>query len=216
MTTPAGFKDAYRTMVESGWTALSVDPQWGGQGLPLVLNLRLTRWRPRPTWPSPMYPGLTHGAFSASRRRGTRRRKRSICPGSRRRMAGAMCLTEPQCGTDLGLIRTKATKADDGTWRITGEKIWISGGEHDLAPNIVHLVLARTEGAPAGTRGLSLFICPKFIPDETGAPGERNGFKCAGLEERWASTATPPASWPMRARPAGCSARRPTAFARCS
>ncbi len=185
VTTPAGFRQAYRTMVDSGWSALSVEPQWGGQGLPLVLNLAFNEMASSANMAFAMYPGLTHGAFSTIRQFGDDAQKAlylaRLAVGE---WSGAMNLTEPQCGTDLGLIRTKAVKADDGSWRITGEKIWISGGEQDLTPNTVHLVLARTEGAPAGTRGLSLFITPKFLPDASGAPGQRNAFKCAGLEEK--------------------------------
>jgi hypothetical protein len=183
--TPAGFTEAYRTMVEAGWSALAVDPQWGGQGLPGVLNLAFNEMASSANMAFAMYPGLTHGAFSAILEAGDEAQKAlylaRLATGE---WAGAMNLTEPQCGTDLGLIHTKAVKAEDGTWKITGEKIWISGGEQDFTPNIVHLVLARTEGAPAGTRGLSLFITPKFIPGQDGAPGERNGFKCVGLEEK--------------------------------
>ncbi len=185
VTTPAGFKDAYKAMVDSGWSALSVDPKWGGQGLPMVLNVAFNEMASSANMAFAMYPGLTHGAFSAISFAGDDAQKalylEKMATGH---WAGAMNLTEPQCGTDLGLIRTKAVKADDGSYRITGEKIWISGGDQDLSENVVHLVLARTEGAPAGTRGLSLFIAPKFIPDASGAPGEANSFKCAGLEEK--------------------------------
>ena len=183
--TPTGFADAYRTMVESGWSALAVDPQWGGQGLPGVLSLAFNEMASSANMAFAMYPGLTHGAFSAIEHAGDEAQKAlylaKLATGE---WAGAMNLTEPQCGTDLGLIRSKAVKDADGTWKITGEKIWISGGEQDFTPNNVHLVLARTEGAPAGTRGLSLFICPKFIPKADGTPGERNAFKCVGLEEK--------------------------------
>ena len=183
--TPTGFKDAYDTMVQSGWSALSVEPEWGGQGLPLVLNIAFNEMASSANMAFAMYPGLTHGAFSAIREAGDDQQKQlylaKLATGE---WAGAMNLTEPQCGTDLGLIRTKAVKAGDGTWKITGEKIWISGGEQDLTPNTIQLVLARTEGAPAGTRGLSLFIVPKFIPKDDGAPGERNAYRCAGLEEK--------------------------------
>ena len=185
VTTPTGFKDAYKSMVEAGWSALSVEPQWGGQGLPMVLNVAFNEMASSANMAFAMYPGLTHGAFSAIRQAGDDAQKAlylhklATCHWS-----GAMNLTEPQCGTDLGLIRSKAVKSGDGSYRITGEKIWISGGEQDLAPNIIHLVLARTEGAPEGTRGLSLFIVPKFIPDAAGEPGARNSFKCAGLEEK--------------------------------
>ena len=183
--TPTGFADAYRTMVEAGWSALSVDPKWGGQGLPGVLNLAFNEMASSANMAFAMYPGLTHGAFSAIQFAGDDAQKALyLARMATGEWAGAMNLTEPQCGTDLGLIRSKAIKAEDGSWRITGEKIWISGGEQDFTPNLVHLVLARTEGAPAGTRGLSLFIVPKFIPDASGEPGARNGFKCVGLEEK--------------------------------
>ena len=185
VTTPTGFKDAYKAMVEAGWTALSVDPRWGGQGLPMVLNVAFNEMASSANMAFAMYPGLTHGAFSAIEQAGDEAQKRlylaKLATGE---WAGAMNLTEPQCGTDLGLIRSKAVKDADGAWRITGEKIWISGGEQDLTPNVVQLVLARTEGAPAGTRGLSLFIAPKFLPDASGGPGERNGYQCVGLEEK--------------------------------
>ena len=185
VTTPTGFKDAYKAMVDSGWSALSVDPKWGGQGLPMVLNVAFNEMASSANMAFAMYPGLTHGAFSAINFAGTDEQKalylEKMATGH---WSGAMNLTEPQCGTDLGLIRTKAVKAEDGSFRITGEKIWISGGDQDLSENVIHLVLARTEGAPAGTKGLSLFIAPKFLPDASGAPGERNAFKCAGLEEK--------------------------------
>ena len=185
VATPTGFKAAYSTMVQSGWAALSVAPEWGGQGLPLVLNVAFNEMASSANMAFAMYPGLTHGAFSAILAAGSEEQKAlylaKLATGE---WAGAMNLTEPQCGTDLGLIRTKAVKAEDGAYRITGEKIWISGGEEDLAPNIVQLVLARVEGAPAGTRGLSLFITPKFLPKADGTPGERNAYRCAGLEEK--------------------------------
>jgi alkylation response protein AidB-like acyl-CoA dehydrogenase len=185
VTTPPGFKEAWQAMVDSGWSALSVEPQWGGQGLPGVLNVAFNEMASSANMAFAMYPGLTHGAFSAIRHGGDDAQKAlyleklATC-----RWSGAMNLTEPQCGTDLGLIRSKAVRNGDGTFAITGEKIWISGGEQDLSPNVVHLVLARIEGAPEGVRGISLFIVPKFIPDGSGEPGERNGFKCAGLEEK--------------------------------
>jgi hypothetical protein len=132
-----------------------------------------------------MYPGLTHGAYTAIRAGGSAAQKTLYLPKlATGEWCGTMNLTEPQCGTDLGLIRTKATPNGDGTYAISGQKIWISSGEHDMSDNIIHLVLARIEGAPAGTRGISLFIVPKFIPDAEGKPGERNGVKCLGLEEK--------------------------------
>ena len=185
VATPSGFKDAYRQMVEGGWSALALEPEWGGQGLPLVLNLAFSEMSSSANMAFAMYPGLTRGAFSAIRAAGDDAQKALYLPKlATGEWAGTMNLTEPQCGTDLGLIRSKAVRQGDGSYSLSGEKIWISGGEQDLTPNIVHLVLARTEGAPAGTRGLSLFIVPKFLPDGAGAPGERNDLKCAGLEEK--------------------------------
>jgi alkylation response protein AidB-like acyl-CoA dehydrogenase len=185
VTTPSGFKEAYRQMVDGGWPALGAEPAYGGQGLPAVVNLVFSEMTSSANMAFSMYPGLTHGAYSCIRAAGSEEQKQLYLPKlASGEWAGTMNLTEPQCGTDLGLIRTKATPAGDGTWRITGQKIWISSGEHDLAENIVHLVLARIEGAPAGTRGISLFIVPKFIPDADGKPGRRNSVKCLSLEEK--------------------------------
>jgi hypothetical protein len=185
VATPPGFRDAYRALVDGGWPALGADPAWGGQGLPAVVNLAVSEMSSSANMAFAMYPGLTHGAYSAILAGGSDAQKALYLPRlASGQWAGTMNLTEPQCGTDLGLIRTKAVPAGDGTYRISGQKIWISGGEHDLADNIVHLVLARIEGAPAGTRGISLFIVPKFIPGPDGAPGARNAVACAGLEEK--------------------------------
>ncbi len=185
VATPTGFKAAYETMVQAGWSALSVPPDFGGQGLPMVLNVAFNEMASSANMAFAMYPGLTHGALSAILAAGTDEQKALYAPKlATGEWSGAMNLTEPQCGTDLGLIRTKAARAEDGTFRLTGEKIWISGGEQDLSDNVIHLVLARIEGAEAGVRGLSLFIAPKFLPKADGTPGERNGFKCAGLEEK--------------------------------
>jgi len=185
VTTPAGFPQAYRALVDGGWPALGAEPAWGGQGLPAVVNLAFSEMSSSANMAFSMYPGLTHGAYSAILAGGSEAQKALYLPKlASGRWAGTMNLTEPQCGTDLGLLRTKATPAGDGTWRISGQKIWISGGEHDLTENIIHLVLARIEGAPAGTRGISLFIVPKFLPKSDGSPGERNRVACAGLEEK--------------------------------
>jgi hypothetical protein len=185
VTTPPGFKDAYRQLVDGGWPALGAEPAYGGQGLPAVVNLAFSEMSSSANMAFSMYPGLTHGAYSAILAGGSDAQKQLYLPKlATGQWGGTMNLTEPQCGTDLGLIRTKAVPAGDGTYRISGQKIWISSGEHDLAENIVHLVLARIEGAPAGTRGISLFIVPKFIPDSEGRPGARNSVKCAGLEEK--------------------------------
>ena len=185
VTTPAGFREAYSQLVEGGWPGLGSAPEWGGQGLPHVVNLAFSEMSSAANMAFSMYPGLTHGAYSAILVGGSEAQKQLYLPKlASFQWGGTMNLTEPQCGTDLGLIRTKAVPAEDGTYRISGQKIWISGGEHDLTENIVHLVLARIEGAPAGTRGISLFIVPKFIPDADGEPGRRNSVKCLGLEEK--------------------------------
>jgi hypothetical protein len=185
VTTPTGFKDAFKQMAEGGWTALSSDPEYGGQGLPHVLNLAFNEMVSSANMAFGMYPGLTLGAAAALHTAGTDEQKRLYLPKMIScQWGGTMNLTEPHCGTDLGLLRTKAVPQGDGSYKITGQKIWISSGEHDMAENIVHLVLARIEGAPEGVKGISLFVVPKFIPDENGDPGERNSLKCGGLEEK--------------------------------
>ncbi|WP_366656075.1 acyl-CoA dehydrogenase C-terminal domain-containing protein [Fodinicurvata sp. EGI_FJ10296] len=188
--TPAGFKDAYKAFAEGGWTALSSDPAHGGQGLPKSVNFVMEEILSSANMAFAMYPGLTHGAINALETFGSDDQKRTYLPPMiSGRWAGTMCLTEPQCGTDLGLVRTKAT-ADpglDGAYRLTGTKIFISAGEHDLTENIVHLVLARLPDAPSGTRGISLFVVPKFLPEGQGddaTPGARNGVRCASIEHK--------------------------------
>jgi alkylation response protein AidB-like acyl-CoA dehydrogenase len=184
--TPPGFIAAYRQMVESGWCSLSARPEDGGQGLPALLALAYSEMSSSANMAFSMYPGLTRGNYEAILEGGSDEQKALYLPKlASGEWGGTMNLTEPHCGTDLGLLRTKAVPAGDGTYRITGQKIWISGGEHDMAENIVHLVLARIEGAPAGVRGISLFIVPKFLPNADGSVGPRNeGVKCAGLEEK--------------------------------
>jgi alkylation response protein AidB-like acyl-CoA dehydrogenase len=183
--TPAGFKEAYAKLVEGGWPALGADPAYGGQGLPYVVNVAFSEMMSGANMAFAMYPGLTHGAYSAIHEGGSDAQKGLYLPKlASFEWAGTMNLTEPHAGTDLGMLRTKAVPQGDGTYRISGQKIWISGGEQDLTENIVHLVLARIEGAPAGTRGISLFLVPKFIPDADGKPGQRNSVKCLGLEEK--------------------------------
>jgi alkylation response protein AidB-like acyl-CoA dehydrogenase len=183
--TPAGFKEAYAQLVEGGWPALGAEPAYGGQGLPHVVNLSFSEMSSSANMAFSMYPGLTHGAYSAILNGGSDAQKDLYLPKlASGQWGGTMNLTEPHCGTDLGLLRTKAVPQGDGSYKITGGKIWISGGEHDMAENIVHLVLARIEGAPQGTRGISLFIVPKFIPDAEGKPGARNSVYCDGLEEK--------------------------------
>ncbi|MEM0950043.1 MAG: acyl-CoA dehydrogenase C-terminal domain-containing protein [Pseudomonadota bacterium] len=183
--TPEGFKHAYDMMREGGWPALDVDSEYGGQGMPAVLNLATGEYFSSANMAFQMYFGLTHGAISAINAHGTDEQKATYLP----KMAsgdwsGTMNLTEPQCGTDLGLIRTKAEPQDDGTYRISGQKIWISSGEHDLSNNIVHLVLAKIPGGPEGIKGISLFIVPKFLVNQDGTLGDRNSLSCGGLEEK--------------------------------
>ena len=183
--TPKGFKAAYDQLVEGGWPALGADPAYGGQGLPYVVSLAFSEMSSSANMAFSMYPGLTHGAYSAIKVGGSPEQKDLYLPKlASFQWGGTMNLTEPHCGTDLGLLCTKAVPQGDGTYKISGQKIWISGGEHDLTDNIVHLVLARIEGAPMGTRGISLFIVPKFIPDKQGNLGKRNSVKCLGLEEK--------------------------------
>jgi alkylation response protein AidB-like acyl-CoA dehydrogenase len=183
--TPAGFKEAYRQYVEAGWPALGCDPEFGGQGLPAFVNNALYEMLNSANQAWTMYPGLSHGAYECLHAHGTPEQKSVYLPklieGT---WTGTMCLTEPHCGTDLGMLRTKAEPNSDGSYALTGTKIFISSGEHDMAENIVHLVLARLPGAPMGTKGISLFIVPKFVPDAHGAVGERNGIKCGSIEHK--------------------------------
>ena len=177
VTTPKGFKQAYEAYAEGGWVGLAAPAEYGGQGLPDDARRGdAANSCPPPTSPSRMYPGLTQGAIAALIVHGTDEQKRTYLPKMiAGEWTGTMNLTEPHCGTDLGLIRTKAVPPADGSYAITGQKIFISAGEHDLTDNIVHLVLARIEGAPAGTKGISLFLVPKFLADADGTLGARNG-----------------------------------------
>ncbi|WP_166269671.1 acyl-CoA dehydrogenase C-terminal domain-containing protein [Marinobacter caseinilyticus] len=181
VTTPDGFKAAYQRFVEGGWTALDAPIEFGGQGLPHTLKFIVDEMVCSTNLSLGMYPGLTHGAISAIHAHGSDELKRTylekLISGE---WTGTMCLTEPQCGTDLGLIRTKATPNDDGSYAIEGTKIWITGGEHDLVDNIVHLVLAKLPGAPNTTKGISLFAVPKILPGD----GDRNLAFCGGLEHK--------------------------------
>ncbi|HEX7436509.1 MAG TPA: acyl-CoA dehydrogenase C-terminal domain-containing protein [Caldimonas sp.] len=182
---PNGFKEAYAQYVEGGWPALSADPNFGGQGLPLIVNQCLFEMLNSSNQAWTMYTGLSHGAYEALREHGSDEQKALYLPKlTSGKWTGTMCLTEPQCGTDLGLLRTKAEPQADGTYRLTGEKIFISAGDHDLAENIIHLVLARLPEAPTGSKGISLFVVPKFIANADGSLGARNGIYCAGLENK--------------------------------
>ncbi len=185
VTTPQGFREAWEQFRAGGWPTLTCDPQYGGQGLPVAVGIAFQEMMNSGNQAWSMYPGLTHGAYDCLHAHGTPEQKALYIPKFvSGEWTGTMCLTEPHCGTDLGLLRTKAGPQPDGSYRITGTKIFISSGEHDLAENIVHLVLARLPDAPSGTKGISLFIVPKFIPGPDGTPGARNGVKCARLEEK--------------------------------
>ena len=185
VTTPTGFKEAYEQFCENGFGSIAQDPNYGGQGLPLFLAYTVMEMTTSSNQAFGMYPGLSGGAWRAIYAAGSEEQKQTYLPKmTSGEWTGTMNLTEPQCGTDLGLIRTKAVPQGDGTYKISGQKIWISAGEHDMAGNIIHLVLARIEGAPDGIKGISLFIVPKFILDENGEPGERNAVSCGGLEEK--------------------------------
>ena len=185
VTAPAGFKEAYAKYVEGGWPALGCDPEYGGQGLPIVVNQCFYEMLNSANQAWTMYPGLSHGAYECLHAHGTPEQKATFLPKlTRGEWTGTMCLTEPHCGTDLGLLRTKAEPQADGTYRLTGQKIFISAGEHDLAPNIIHLVLARLPDAPAGSKGISLFVVPKFLVSADGSVGARNGIFCGALEHK--------------------------------
>ncbi|WP_101049050.1 acyl-CoA dehydrogenase C-terminal domain-containing protein [Macromonas nakdongensis] len=183
--TPSGFRAAYQTYVAGGWPALSCDPEYGGQGLPFVVNSCFYEMLNSANQAWTMYPGLSHGAYEALHAHGTPEQKALYLPKmTSGEWTGTMCLTEPHCGTDLGLLRTKAEPVGDGSYRITGQKIFISAGEHDMAENIVHLVLARLPDAPKGSKGISLFLVPKFHVNADGSLGGRNGIHCGGLEHK--------------------------------
>ncbi|MCY4067055.1 MAG: acyl-CoA dehydrogenase family protein, partial [Rhodospirillaceae bacterium] len=186
--TPKGFREAYELYAEGGWTGLTCDPEYGGQGLPKSIGFAIEEMICSANMAFGMYPGLSHGAYNAIEKWAGDGRKDLYLPKlARGEWAGTMCLTEPQCGTDLGLIRTKAEPQPDGSHAITGTKIFISAGEHDLTENIVHLVLARLPDAPPGIRGISLFIVPKFLPKPDGGgwtAGARNGVRCGAIEHK--------------------------------
>jgi alkylation response protein AidB-like acyl-CoA dehydrogenase len=185
VTTPRGFKEAYAQFIAAGWQGLSHPVEYGGQGLPMSMNALKAEMMGAANWAFSMYPGLSLGAMNTIMQYGTEAtRKLYMPPLCEGRWSGTMCLTEPQCGTDLGQLRTRAEPRPDGTYAITGTKIFISSGEHDLAENIVHVVLARLPDAPAGTRGISLFIVPKVLPNADGSLGARNGVVCSALEHK--------------------------------
>ncbi len=185
VTTPTGFKEAYQQYVEGGWPLMTASPEMGGQGLPSSLGLVMSEMVGTANWSWGMYPGLSHGAIDTVDLHGTEEQKQiyltKLISGE---WTGTMCLTEPHCGSDLGILRSKAEPNADGSYSITGTKIFISAGEHDMAENIVHIVLARLPGAPEGTKGISLFIVPKFTPNADGSVGERNAVTCGSIEHK--------------------------------
>ena len=185
VTTPKGWKEAYHQMVEAGWTSLAFGTEYGGQGLPSIVSMAVGQFTAAASAAFSMYPGLTAGAYHGIEASASDALKQTYLPKmATGEWTGTMNLTEPQCGTDLGMVRTKAVPNGDGSYSITGQKIWISAGEHDFADNIIHTVLARVEGAVPGIKGLSLFVVPKFLVNEDGSLGERNGVSCAGLEHK--------------------------------
>ena len=193
VTTPAGYKEAYRQFVEGGWHGICYPEEYGGMNLPSSLNLIKSEMMGTANWPWAMYPGLTSGAINTLMQYGTPEQKNTYLPHLvTGEWSGTMCLTEAGCGTDLGQMKTRAEPQADGAYKIFGTKIFISAGEHDLTDNIVHIVLARLPNAPEGTRGISLFIVPKFLVKDDGTVGERNGVVCGSIEHKMgiASSAT--------------------------
>ncbi len=185
VTTPKGFRQAYAQYVEGGWPALSCDPAYGGQGLPQLVNQCFYEMLNSANQAWAMYPGLSHGAYECLHVHGTPQQKQLYLPKlSSGQWTGTMCLTEAHCGTDLGMLRSKAEPQADGSYKISGGKIFISSGEHDLAENILHLVLARLPDAPQGSKGISLFIVPKFVPNADGTLGARNAITCGAIEHK--------------------------------
>ena len=185
VTTPEGFKEAYKIYIEAGWTSLTGSEGMGGQNLPSSIGLAVTEMITTANWAWAMYPGLSEGAIATLEDHGTEDQKKDyltkLISGV---WSGTMCLTEPHCGTDLGQMKTKAVPNADGSFSVDGTKIFISAGEHDLTENIVHIVLAKLPDAPKGTKGLSLFIIPKFLPAADGSAGERNGVRCGSIEHK--------------------------------
>lgn len=192
VTTPDGFKEAYKQYAEGGWSTLTWPEEFGGQNMPEFLNMPILEMVCSANLSFGLTPGLTHGAISALLQHGNDEQKRMYVPKMvSGEWSGVMCLTEPQAGTDLGLVATRATPSADGSYSITGNKIFISSGEHDKTENIIHLILARLPDAPEGSKGISLFVAPKFLLNADGSLGERNGFRCAGIEHKMGIHASP-------------------------
>ena len=185
VATPKGFREAFKQLVDGGWIGISAPVEFGGQGLPMILTQLVNEFLCSANMAFAMYPGLTQGAIAALIVHGSPDQKALYLPKMiAGEWTGTMNLTEPHCGTDLGLLRSKAVKQSDGSYKISGTKIFISAGEHDLADNIIHLVLARIEGAPQGTKGISLFVVPKILPKPDGSLGAGNAVACGSIEEK--------------------------------
>lgn len=185
VTTPTGFKEAYAKYVEGGWPSMTADPEFGGQGLPSSSNIAMSEMNGTANWAWGMYPGLSHGAVNTIEAHGTDEQKATYLPKlNSGEWTGTMCLTEAACGSDLGILKSKAEPNDDGSYSITGSKMFISAGEHDMADNIIHIVLARLPGAPKGTKGISLFIVPKVNVNADTSLGEVNAVSCGSIEHK--------------------------------
>lgn len=183
--TPPGYKEAYKKYIEDGWTSLSCDPKYGGQGMPKTVSAFFDEMLSSASLSFKLYSELSIGAYNCINHHATDEIKNKYLPKIvEGKWSGTMCLTEPVCGTDLGLLRTKAKKQTDGTYKISGQKIFITSGDHDLTENIIHLVLARADDSPAGTKGISLFLVPKFVVKDDGTIGPRNGISTGSIETK--------------------------------
>src|SRR5262245_44414655 len=185
VTTPNVFNEAYRGLIDGGWVGISVPAEYGGQGLPATMTMIVNEMLASSNMAFAMYPGLTQGAIAALLHHASDEQKKTYLPKmTTGEWTGTMNLTEPHCGTDLGMLRSKAVKQADGSYKITGTKIFISAGEHDMSENIIHLVIARIEGAPEGVKGISLFIVPKFLVQPDGSPEACNSLLCGSSEHK--------------------------------
>ena len=183
--TPPGYKEAYQKYIEDGWTSLSCDPKYGGQGMPKTVSAFFDEMLSSASLSFKLYSELSIGAYNCINHHAPEEIKEKYLPRMvEGKWSGTMCLTEPVCGTDLGLLKTKAAQQSDGTYKISGQKIFITSGDHDLTENIIHLVLARSTNSPSGTKGISLFLVPKFIVNEDGSVGQRNGISTGSIESK--------------------------------
>ena len=185
VTAPPGFKDAYQKFIENGWTSIDADPDHGGQGLPKLVSFLIDEMLGATNLAFKLYSELSHGAYHLLAAYASEEIRAKYLPKMVEGVwSGTMCLTEPHCGTDLGLLTTKASPNDDGSYNISGTKIFITSGDHDLTANILHMVIARIDGAPEGSRGISLFLVPKFLVNEDGSVGEQNAVTTTSIEHK--------------------------------